>query len=330
MSAGSAGMSARVSGSEGVSVSGSGVSVTPGRFATGVAVACGVGAAAYLAYRLYNRDASARRTRQETESKVLYLIRHGQSTFNAAYETSGIDPMLFDAPLSALGKRQVQELRDTVLASVGEGMGDGDGDGDDDHRRGDGSCLNPVPEVVLVSPLTRALQTAARAFVGTDIPVEVLPDLREHLTESCDVGRPATLLAAEFPTVNFSALLAPPEQNSDDDDNNNSSDDRAAASSAATSSSSSFSADDGDGPTGGGGGGGRGGPRAGRGAGTAGAGIDTSRRRQYQDVWWYVDPEAVPPLDTAEACRRDFMTYGFVEPEVGFAVKRFCTFARVR
>jgi hypothetical protein len=32
-------------------------------------------------------------------------------------------------------------------------------------------------------------------------------------------------------------------------------------------------------------------------------------------VWWYVDPEADPPQDTAEACRRDFASYGFIEPE---------------
>lgn len=67
-------------GSSGV---GGGVAIiTPGRVAAGVAVVCGVGAAAYLAYRLYaNREAIAwrrtRRRQQATDSKVLYFIRHG-------------------------------------------------------------------------------------------------------------------------------------------------------------------------------------------------------------------------------------------------------------
>jgi hypothetical protein len=50
---------------------------------------------------------------------------------------------------------------------------------------------------------------------STGIPVEVLPDLREHLTESCDVGRPTRELVADFPTVSFSALLAPPTRNNE-------------------------------------------------------------------------------------------------------------------
>ena len=299
-----------------------GVTITPGRVATGMAVACGVGAAAYLGYRLYyNRDAVARRTRHESESKVIYLIRHGQSTFNAAYETSAIDPMLFDAPLSALGKRQVMELNATVVTSVeggssygGEGGEEGDGGGG-----GNGNCLNPVPEVVLVSPLTRALQTAVGSFAGTGIPVEVLPNLREHLTESCDIGRPTRELRAEFPTVNFTALnvLNPPNAARDRREASSSSSATSSPTAASivsstSSSSTSLFADgltaypldvkgqqeqrDGDG---------------------VGGGV-INRGGDSGEVWWYLDPEAEPPgahMDPAEACRRDFMTYGFVEPE---------------
>ena len=41
--------------------------------------------------------------------QVLHCVRHGQSTFNAASNTmpSFADPQIFDAELTALGKRQV-------------------------------------------------------------------------------------------------------------------------------------------------------------------------------------------------------------------------------
>lgn len=37
----------------------------------------------------------------------VFLIRHGQSTFNALYEAKGADPFHFDARLSPLGHQQV-------------------------------------------------------------------------------------------------------------------------------------------------------------------------------------------------------------------------------
>ena len=43
--------------------------------------------------------------------KLAHLIRHGESTFNAAYRETGEDPIEFDAPLSPLGRRQVAERR---------------------------------------------------------------------------------------------------------------------------------------------------------------------------------------------------------------------------
>ncbi|MFN3077629.1 MAG: phosphoglycerate mutase family protein [Alphaproteobacteria bacterium] len=70
---------------------------------------------------------------------LLHLIRHGQSTFNAACAViPWSDPMLFDAPLSARGEEEVALLRRRVAEL-------------------------PV-ELVLVSPLTRAIQTALGAF----------------------------------------------------------------------------------------------------------------------------------------------------------------------
>ena len=117
--------------------------------------------------------------------RSIYLIRHGQSTFNAAYENGGPDPLLFDARLSPLGHRQVASARETLAA-----------------QRFD---------LVVTSPLTRAIQTtlgifaAPSALLGsTPIRVEALPS--ERMASNCDVGRPPPALAREFPTLGFDHL----------------------------------------------------------------------------------------------------------------------------
>jgi len=115
------------------------------------------------------------------DAKIL-CIRHGQSTFNAVWACQGTDPMLWDARLSELGQEQVQQARASIAA-------------------------HPV-ELVLVSPLTRALQTALGLFHGHPAApaMEVVPLLRERVENSCDVGRPPAELAAEFPTLSFEHL----------------------------------------------------------------------------------------------------------------------------
>lgn len=118
------------------------------------------------------------------ESTIL-CIRHGESTFNAAWAASPTDPMHWDARLSARGREQVRHARDAVQA-------------------------HPV-EVVLVSPLTRAIETALGLFEGhpASPAMEVVPLLRERVENSCDVGRPPAALAAEFPAVDVAHLADP-------------------------------------------------------------------------------------------------------------------------
>lgn len=65
---------------------------------------------------------------------TIYLIRHGQSEFNAVYTGSG-DAMIIDAPLTELGQQQAKDARSKV-AKLGISH-------------------------VICSPLTRAIQTAA-------------------------------------------------------------------------------------------------------------------------------------------------------------------------
>ena len=71
-------------------------------------------------------------------AKGIYLIRHGQSTYNELFDSSGIDPVHFDAPLSRLGAKQVENARQ--------------------------AAKNLGAELVVTSPLTRALETAIGLF----------------------------------------------------------------------------------------------------------------------------------------------------------------------
>ena len=118
----------------------------------------------------------------ETMTKTVHCIRHGQSTFNAAFEASRVDPLHWDAPLTELGRRQVAEAA---------------------------SRVRDYPyELVVTSPLTRAIQTTLGLFEGHPaaplIHVEGLH--REHCASSCDVGRPPPALLAEFPGLAFGHL----------------------------------------------------------------------------------------------------------------------------
>ena len=115
-------------------------------------------------------------------AKSILCIRHGESTFNAAWRAAGVDPLHFDASLSEIGLEQVRQARAT-LADF------------------------PV-ELVITSPLTRALQTAAGLFAdhprSPRMMVVALP--RERVENSCDVGRSPIELAADFPSLDFAHL----------------------------------------------------------------------------------------------------------------------------
>lgn len=114
--------------------------------------------------------------------RLVHLIRHGQSTFNAHYSATGIDPIHFDARLTDLGERQVAEARQRLAQY--------------DY------------DIVLASPLTRAIQTAEGIFGGR-IPIEITPLHREWQMSSCDIGRSTAELVAEFPHLDFGGLADP-------------------------------------------------------------------------------------------------------------------------
>ena len=115
--------------------------------------------------------------------QTVILIRHAQSTFNAHYAATGQDPGHIDARLTDLGLSQVAEARERLADT-------------------------PV-DLVVVTPLTRALQTAHGIFGERSIPMHVTCLHRERLESSCDVGRSPGLLAADFPHLAFDHLADP-------------------------------------------------------------------------------------------------------------------------
>ena len=109
----------------------------------------------------------------------IYLIRHAQSEFNAIYDPDKPDPMIFDARLSSLGESQAAQARASIQQL------------DITH--------------LIVSPLTRTLQTAALLFEGTKITT-INSLVREQVLNSCDIGRAPHQLAQEYPHLDFDHL----------------------------------------------------------------------------------------------------------------------------
>ncbi len=110
---------------------------------------------------------------------TIYLIRHAQSQFNAVFDPDKPDPMIFDAPLSELGKHQAKQAQENI------------------HQLD----INNI----IVSPLTRTLQTASLIF-GDTYPIRINAMVREQVSNSCDIGRPPQELSIEYPHLDFDHL----------------------------------------------------------------------------------------------------------------------------
>jgi len=179
--------------------------------------------------------------------KMIYMVRHAEGTHNVKCDYKSIAHL--DARLTPLGKNQCQELRDELLLlkrEVGEMKDLVDGDnsiergcchGSDRHRQGlehlikgfekpqsDDSKGNDGSDLcVVVSPLTRCIQTAllsfdfftpaavlgkhndnnnSRSVVG--VPFFGLEALRETVNYQCDRRRRISEVADEFPKIDFS------------------------------------------------------------------------------------------------------------------------------
>jgi glucosyl-3-phosphoglycerate phosphatase len=110
----------------------------------------------------------------------MILLRHGQSEFNLHFTATKKDPGIVDARLTPLGHAQAEEA---ALALAGTLV-----------RR------------IIVSPYTRALQTATPVARTLGVPVIVNPMVRERCAFACDIGTPRTELMLAWPGIDFSRI----------------------------------------------------------------------------------------------------------------------------
>lgn len=149
--------------------------------------------------------------------KVVHLVRHGQATHNKARLESKDEKIYeseeyFDAPLTPLGWQQAQYVKEHNAIT---------------------NCINP--QVIIVSPLTRCLQTAIGVFAGTPLqqgedpsnalmldgvtesrngisasglpPFVAVEWCREHMgVHPCDRRRPISILQSQYPAIDFTNL----------------------------------------------------------------------------------------------------------------------------
>jgi glucosyl-3-phosphoglycerate phosphatase len=110
----------------------------------------------------------------------MFLLRHGQSYFNLHFNRTRIDPGIEDPELTPLGVEQAQaaasRLADRALTRI------------------------------IISPYTRALQTAQPVLGVHKVPVEIMSEVREQAAYACDVGTPPHVLASRFPHHDFAHL----------------------------------------------------------------------------------------------------------------------------
>mmetsp|Transcript_19852 Transcript_19852/g.24496 ORF Transcript_19852/g.24496 Transcript_19852/m.24496 type:complete len:285 (+) Transcript_19852:147-1001(+) len=135
--------------------------------------------------------------------KTVHFVRHGQGFHNLLADMARADgrewtqyiptpsnpyviPELLDSPLTEKGRRQAAILQPTVKS------------------------LNPQPQLIVLSPNCRALQTGVIVFqdlISTGIQFVAHEMVREEQgVHICDKRRPKSSQAMEFPQVDFSLL----------------------------------------------------------------------------------------------------------------------------
>jgi broad specificity phosphatase PhoE len=112
----------------------------------------------------------------------MFLLRHGQSLFNLHFTATRRDPGIEDPELTELGHAQAREA---AAALAGRRI-----------------------TRILISPYTRALQTAEPILAVHDVPVTVMQEVRERAAFTCDIGSHPEVLAARFPRHDFGHLPA--------------------------------------------------------------------------------------------------------------------------
>jgi broad specificity phosphatase PhoE len=103
----------------------------------------------------------------------MFLLRHGQSDVNLHFTATRRDPGIQDPRLTAEGRMQARAAAATLP--------------------------NDRISRILVSPYTRALQTAAEITATLNVPVRISSAVRERFAFTCDVGSPRSRLEIEWP-----------------------------------------------------------------------------------------------------------------------------------
>ena len=119
------------------------------------------------------------------DAKTIYFVRHGEATHNVAPRPWG--PELIDAPLTDVGRAQAETLQ-AITRRVEQDI-----------------------EVVIVSPLTRAIQTALIGFSTLaergDFPFIAMEECRRRFGKNLpDKRRCRSALATEFDRVDFTGI----------------------------------------------------------------------------------------------------------------------------
>jgi broad specificity phosphatase PhoE len=110
----------------------------------------------------------------------MILLRHGQSEFNLRFTLDRRDPGIADPRLTPLGQRQAEQA---AAALAGAGLAR-----------------------IIVSPYTRALQTAVPLARALGVSLTVTAGVRERTAFSCDIGSPRSVLERVWPELDFGAL----------------------------------------------------------------------------------------------------------------------------
>lgn len=125
------------------------------------------------------------------KKKTLHLVRHAQATHNEAFLSEGraayAKECHADARLTAEGQQQCAALEKSIASS---------------------SLINDV-ELVVISPLTRTIQTAQACFssLSPKVPWIVLESLRERAGgHPCDRRRTVTELKVDFPSIDWNHM----------------------------------------------------------------------------------------------------------------------------
>jgi broad specificity phosphatase PhoE len=110
----------------------------------------------------------------------MYLLRHGQSFFNLHFTAHRVDPGIEDPELTPLGIEQAAAAA---------------------------AALAPLALTrIIISPYTRALQTAEPILAVHPVPVVIMHEVRERAAFACDIGSPPERLRERFPHHDFAHL----------------------------------------------------------------------------------------------------------------------------